>query len=107
MPPDAGAVYDDYAKHVENLGTPGERYLELHVGHCTFVPDRERRFVNPATIRSTTIVGSREEVIERLSALARAGITQIVLNPLWKGSRSTCVKSRENLSNGSRTSQHV
>jgi len=85
LPPEAGAVYSEYAKYVEDLGTPGERYLELHVGHCTFVPDRERRFVTPATIRATTIVGSREEVIDRLSALARAGITQIVLNPPFDG----------------------
>jgi len=85
LPADARAVYDEYAQYVERLGTPGERYLELHVGHCTFVPEQEKRFVTPATIRATTIVGTREEVAERLRALERAGVNQIVLNPPMEG----------------------
>ena len=85
LPPDARAVYDEYAKYIEGLGTPVERYLELHVGHCTFVPERERRFITPATIRATTMVGPREELIDRLKALERAGLDQIVLNPPMDG----------------------
>jgi hypothetical protein len=55
LPPvDARAVYDEYGKYIEGLGTPGERYLDLHVGQCPFVPGRERRFITPATIRAIT-----------------------------------------------------
>lgn len=85
LPADARVVYDEYAKHVETIGTAAERHLELHVGHCTFVPERERKFVTPATIRATTLVGPREEIIERLRALERAGLDQIVLNPPMDG----------------------
>ena len=85
LPPDARTVYDEYAKYVENLGEPGERYLDLHVGHCTYVPERERRFVTPATLRATTIVGTREEVLDRLRALEKAGLDQLVMSPPMDG----------------------
>ncbi|MGH8011012.1 MAG: LLM class flavin-dependent oxidoreductase [Candidatus Binataceae bacterium] len=85
LPADAHAVYDEYARYVASLGTPEQRYLSLHVGHCTFVPEAEKRFVTAATIRATTLVATREEVIERLRALERAGLSQIFLNPPMDG----------------------
>jgi alkanesulfonate monooxygenase SsuD/methylene tetrahydromethanopterin reductase-like flavin-dependent oxidoreductase (luciferase family) len=81
LPDDARAVYEEYARYVETLGSPAERYLELHVGHCMFVPEREKRFVTPETIRATTLVGPREELIDRLRELERNGMTQVFLNP--------------------------
>ncbi|HKV56585.1 MAG TPA: LLM class flavin-dependent oxidoreductase [Candidatus Binataceae bacterium] len=85
LPADARAVYDEYAMYLEKLGTPNERYLELHVGHCTFLPQRERKFVTPATIRASTIVGPREEIIDRLRELERAGLDQVCLSPPMDG----------------------
>jgi 5,10-methylenetetrahydromethanopterin reductase len=85
LPPGARAVYDEYAKHLETLGVAGERYLELHTGHCTFVPERERRFVTPATIQATTLVAPRDELVERLRELGAAGVDQLVLNPPFDG----------------------
>ncbi|MGH7838155.1 MAG: hypothetical protein ACREQC_10105, partial [Candidatus Binataceae bacterium] len=85
LPPDARVVYDEYAKYLETLGLEGERYLELHTGHCTFVPARERKFVTPATIRATTLVAPREEILGRLRELEAAGLDQIVLNPPFDG----------------------
>ena len=85
LPPDARLVYDEYARYLETLGVEGERYLDLHVGHCTFVPERERRYVTPATIRATTLVAPREAIVERLRELGRAGLDQLVLNPPLDG----------------------
>jgi alkanesulfonate monooxygenase SsuD/methylene tetrahydromethanopterin reductase-like flavin-dependent oxidoreductase (luciferase family) len=45
LPADARAVYDEYARYLEGLGAADTRYLELHVGHCTFVPERELKFI--------------------------------------------------------------
>jgi alkanesulfonate monooxygenase SsuD/methylene tetrahydromethanopterin reductase-like flavin-dependent oxidoreductase (luciferase family) len=82
LPSAARQVYEAYADYIANLpGPPEERYLELHNGHCTFVPERERRFVNADTIAATTLVAPREEVLERLRALEREGLTGIFLNP--------------------------
>jgi alkanesulfonate monooxygenase SsuD/methylene tetrahydromethanopterin reductase-like flavin-dependent oxidoreductase (luciferase family) len=86
LPPAARQVYDAYAEYIANLpGPPEERYLELHNGHCTFVPEREKRFVNAATIAATTLVAPREEVIERLRALEREGLSGVFLNPPLDG----------------------
>jgi len=86
LPADARKVYDAYADYIAHLpGPPEEHYLELHNGHCTFVPERERRFVTPETIRATTLIGSREQVIEQLKALEGAGLDQVILNPPMDG----------------------
>ena len=86
LPADARVIYDAYADYIAHLpGPPEEHYLELHNGHCTFVPERERRFVTAETIRATTMIGPREQVIEQLHALERAGLDQIILNPPMDG----------------------
>jgi alkanesulfonate monooxygenase SsuD/methylene tetrahydromethanopterin reductase-like flavin-dependent oxidoreductase (luciferase family) len=86
LPADARKIYDAYADYLAHLpGPPEEHYLELHNGHCTFVPERELRFVTPETIRATTLIGPREHVIDRLRALEQAGLNQIILNPPMDG----------------------
>ena len=85
LPADARIVYDAYAKHLEQLGIAGERYLDLHVGHCTYVPEAERRFVTAATIRATTLVAPAEEIVARLRELGAAGVDQLVVNPPFDG----------------------
>jgi alkanesulfonate monooxygenase SsuD/methylene tetrahydromethanopterin reductase-like flavin-dependent oxidoreductase (luciferase family) len=86
LPADARKIYDAYADYVANLpGPPEEHYLELHNGHCTFVPEREQRFVTAETIRATTLIGPRERMIEQLKALEGAGLDQIILNPPMDG----------------------
>ncbi|MDO8433463.1 MAG: LLM class flavin-dependent oxidoreductase [Candidatus Binatus sp.] len=86
LPATVKAVYDEYEKYVANMKTPAsERYLELHVGHCAFVAPEEMRFVTPETIAASTIIGPREEVVERLRELERAGLTQVFVNPPMDG----------------------
>lgn len=86
LPPEARKIYDAYATYLAHLpGPPEERYLELHNGHCTFVPEHERRFVTPETIRATTIVGSPDEVIAQLKALEQGGLDGVFLNPPMDG----------------------
>jgi alkanesulfonate monooxygenase SsuD/methylene tetrahydromethanopterin reductase-like flavin-dependent oxidoreductase (luciferase family) len=86
LPADARKVYDAYADYIAHLpGPPEEHYLELHNGHCTFVPERERRFVTAETIRATTLIGTSDQVIGQLKALERAGLDQIILNPPMDG----------------------
>jgi alkanesulfonate monooxygenase SsuD/methylene tetrahydromethanopterin reductase-like flavin-dependent oxidoreductase (luciferase family) len=49
------------------------------------VAPEERKFVTAETIGATTIVGQRETVIDQLRALAKAGLSQIFLNPPLDG----------------------
>ncbi|HXW82831.1 MAG TPA: LLM class flavin-dependent oxidoreductase, partial [Candidatus Binataceae bacterium] len=86
LPAEVRSIYDAYAAYVANLpNPPAERYLDVHVGHCTFVAPAEQRFVTAESIRATTMVGPREELIDRLRALERAGLGQMFLNPPMDG----------------------
>ncbi len=84
LAPEVSKVYDEYAAHVARM-PERERYLHVHLGHCTFVAPEERKFVTAETIRATTIVGEREAVIDQLRALDKAGLSQIFLNPPMDG----------------------
>jgi len=86
LSPEGQAVYKAYEEYVAKMKTPAaERYLDLHVGHCTYVLPEEQRFVTPETIAATTIVGEREEVVDRLKSLERAGLSQVFINPPMDG----------------------
>ncbi|MFQ5381658.1 MAG: hypothetical protein ACE5EF_08550, partial [Dehalococcoidia bacterium] len=73
---------EDYCAYAEAMDTPVERrYQQVHVGHCSFLPDGERRFVTPAAISLTTLTGTAEEISSKVRELERAGVTQIMLIP--------------------------
>jgi alkanesulfonate monooxygenase SsuD/methylene tetrahydromethanopterin reductase-like flavin-dependent oxidoreductase (luciferase family) len=84
LPAPARPAFAAYAEHVSRMA-PEERYLQLHIGHCTYVAPGEERFVTAETIRATTIVGPREEVVEQLRGLERAGLAQVFINPPMEG----------------------
>ncbi|MGH7932833.1 MAG: LLM class flavin-dependent oxidoreductase, partial [Candidatus Binataceae bacterium] len=82
IPTDARPVFEAYAEHVRRMEIPAaERYLHLHRGHVIYLLPDERRFITPAAIRSTTLVGSREELLEQIRGLERAGLKQLIINP--------------------------
>jgi len=86
LPATVKSVYDEYEKYVAKMKTPAaERYLELHVGHCAFVAPEEMRFVTAETIAASTIIGPRDQVVERLRELERAGLSQVFVNPPMDG----------------------
>jgi alkanesulfonate monooxygenase SsuD/methylene tetrahydromethanopterin reductase-like flavin-dependent oxidoreductase (luciferase family) len=86
LPPEVQRIYKEYADYVARMKTPpSERYLELHIGHCTYVAPDEQKYVTPETIKATTIIGSKEEVVERLRSMERAGLSQVFINPPLDG----------------------
>jgi alkanesulfonate monooxygenase SsuD/methylene tetrahydromethanopterin reductase-like flavin-dependent oxidoreductase (luciferase family) len=85
LPAPARPAYQAYAEHVARMSPPDECYLELHNGHCTFVAPGEERFVTADTIRATTIIGTRDEVIDQLRALEHAGLGEVFINPPMSG----------------------
>lgn len=84
LPQEVRKIYDEYFAHVARMPEQ-ERYLHLHLGHCTFVAPEERKFVTAETIRATTIVGVREAVIDQLRGLEKAGLSQVFINPPMDG----------------------
>ena len=74
------SLWDDYRAVVE--ATPkGLRHQRIHAGHnCWVVPDEER-FVTKDLIEATCLVGTRDQLIERLRALDDAGLDQVMILP--------------------------
>ncbi len=60
---------------------PEKRYLQLHNGHCTFLVPEERRFVTEKTIRASILVGTPEELIDRIRESEKGGLKEIGLLP--------------------------
>jgi alkanesulfonate monooxygenase SsuD/methylene tetrahydromethanopterin reductase-like flavin-dependent oxidoreductase (luciferase family) len=73
--------YQDYLDHIEAKRIPPEeRHLRVCEDIFAYVPE-EGRFVAPEVIRAATLTGSLDEVVDRISALERAGLTQLVVWP--------------------------
>jgi alkanesulfonate monooxygenase SsuD/methylene tetrahydromethanopterin reductase-like flavin-dependent oxidoreductase (luciferase family) len=86
LPAEVRPLFQAYLDYVGAMkAPPEERYLELHLGHCAYVEPAEWKFVTPEAIRYCTIAGPREEVVERIRVLEKAGLSQIFLNPPMDG----------------------
>ena len=82
IPPFFREVWDDYLKRVENFSLPAAaRFRQIHDGHGTYLQPGERKYVTPAAIRGTCLVGEPDEIIERIRAMERAGIGEVLILP--------------------------
>jgi alkanesulfonate monooxygenase SsuD/methylene tetrahydromethanopterin reductase-like flavin-dependent oxidoreductase (luciferase family) len=74
------AFWDDYVALVED--TPAERrHQRVHLGHNCWVLPEEERFVTADLIERSCLVGTADQLVERIGALDDAGLDQIVLLP--------------------------
>jgi alkanesulfonate monooxygenase SsuD/methylene tetrahydromethanopterin reductase-like flavin-dependent oxidoreductase (luciferase family) len=78
----ARGAWQDYKRYVEAEMPLDRRHQLLHRGHCAFLLPQERRFVTPELIGATfALVGERDEILERIGELEKAGLKEIVLLP--------------------------
>ena len=78
--PHLAGVWDEYVAQLEQ--TPAERrHLEVHRGHNCWVEPHEERFVTRELIEATCLIGTADELIERIRALDEAGLDQLMLLP--------------------------
>ncbi|MGH9345252.1 MAG: hypothetical protein ACRD19_16015, partial [Terriglobia bacterium] len=74
--------WDEYVARVEDFSLPEHsRFRQIHDGHCTFLQPAERKFVTPEAIRNTCLVGTPEEIRDKLKELEAIGIHGISLLP--------------------------
>jgi 5,10-methylenetetrahydromethanopterin reductase len=52
-------------------------YLTLHDGHGLYLQPEEARFVTPEVVQTTTMTSTPEALLDRLHALAEAGVKQV------------------------------
>ena len=81
-------IWEEYCAYVAKMPiAANKRYLQIHNGHCTFLMSEERRFVTPAAIRGTCLVGEPSEIIEQLRVAEQAGLQEVTLLPPMEFSR--------------------
>jgi 5,10-methylenetetrahydromethanopterin reductase len=75
-------AWDTYSALVEE--TPEEiRHQRIHQGHNTWVLPEEEQFVTKELIDATCLVGTRDQLIERLMHLDEVGLDQLMILPPW------------------------
>lgn len=75
-------IWEEYNDHVENFPVPRDRWHQLiHEGHCSYFTPGERKFVTPAMIDGTSLVGSPSELAEKIRAAGSNGLGEVSLLP--------------------------
>ena len=88
IPPSIHDIWDEYCAYVKKMETPAEkRYLQIHNGHCTFLMPEERRFITPKAIEGSCIVGTPDEIIDKLRAAEKNGLKEVSLLPPMASAR--------------------
>ena len=73
-------IWDDYRALIESY--PAERrHQRIHGGHNCWVLPEEEKFLTPEILRATSMIGQRDALVERLAALAGAGLNQVMILP--------------------------
>ena len=73
-------IWDDYRAMIESY--PAERrHQRIHGGHNCWVLPEEERFLTPEILEATSMIGERDVLIDRLTALAGAGLDQVMILP--------------------------
>lgn len=76
-------VWDDYCAVVE--ATPQDRlHQRIHAGHNCWVLPEEERFVTAELIGTSCIVGTADQIVERLRGFEAAGLNQVMVLPAWE-----------------------
>ena len=57
------------------------RHQRIHAGHNCWVLPEEERFLTPEVLASGAIIGTRNQLLEKLSALHEAGLDQLMILP--------------------------
>lgn len=75
-------IWAEYVSRVHRFSLPASsRFRQIHEGHATYLVEEERRFVTPAGIRASCVVGRPEEIVQQLRAMEAVGVTDICLVP--------------------------
>ena len=81
QPPNALAgIWDDYRKLLESY--PEEtRHQRIHAGHNCWVLEEEERFLTPEVLSASSMIGTKNQLIERLHGMSAAGLSQVMILP--------------------------
>ena len=73
-------IWQDYRALIESYPA-ARRHQRIHGGHNCWVLPEEERFLTPELLQATAMIGTRDGLLERLLALAEAGLDQVMILP--------------------------
>jgi len=80
-PPEyARPIWKGYLAWLEEA-PPAQRHQRLHGSHYSFLDPDEARFITPALVEAVCLAGTPEEIADRVRALEKQGLRQIMLYP--------------------------
>ncbi len=83
-------IWEEYNDHVENFPLSPDKWHQLiHEGHCSYYTPGERKFVTPKMIEGTSMVGTPEELAEKIREADKNGLREISLLPSLDGLRQS------------------
>ena len=73
-------IWDDYCALLSR--EPEERiHQRIHAGHNCWVLPEEERFLTPGVLQAANMIGTQDQLLERLHDLATAGLNQVMVLP--------------------------
>ena len=73
-------IWQDYRRMIESY--PAERrHQRIHGGHNCWVLPEEECFLTAELLQATAMIGTRDQLLERLHGLAEAGLDQVMILP--------------------------
>ena len=73
-------MWEDYTALLESF--PEERrHQRIHKGHNCWVAPEEEKFLTPKVLTASNMIGTQEELLERLHQLSDSGLDQVMILP--------------------------
>ena len=81
QPPNAFTeIWEDYTSLLESF--PEERrHQRIHEGHNCWVIPEEEKFLTPKVLTASNMIGTKEQLLERLHQLSESGLDQVMILP--------------------------
>ena len=73
-------IWDDYTAMMEKIPAD-RRHQFIHRGHNCWVMPEEERFLTSEVLRASSMIGTRDQLIDTLSGLSEAGLDQVMILP--------------------------
>jgi 5,10-methylenetetrahydromethanopterin reductase len=74
--------WGDYCAMLDEV-PEDRRHLRIHTEHNCWVAPEEERFVTAASIEATCLVGTADEIVQRLAEFEAAGLDQVMILPAF------------------------
>lgn len=73
-------IWPDYCAMLDKV--PAARlHQRIHAGHNCWVVPEEARFLTPKVLSASSLIGTQDQLLERLQGLAAAGLRQLMILP--------------------------